>query len=402
MRRIYEEVLLWHLNHYQQMAFLSGPRQVGKTTISHQLQSTVSNTRYFNWDSVKDRSILLGSYEGITEGLGVEALLSQLPLVIFDEVHKYKNWKNFLKGFFDNYKGTLNIFVTGSAKLNVFRRGGDSLMGRYFLYRVHPLSTAELLRTELPKQCWSAPKELDRAQFLALLKYGGYPEPFVKQDDLFYHRWQNLRLEQLFREDVRQLSQVQDIAQMELLAYQLQYQAGQLTNYSNLATKIRVSEPTIRRWIQLMESFYYCFTIKPWSTNIARSLIKEPKLYLWDWSLVQDEGAKIENFVAGHLLKAVHFWNDIGFGKFDLYYLRDKSQREVDFIMTKDRQPWILIEVKSSEKESLSKNLIYFKEQTKAPYAFQLAFNAPYVEVDCSTIEETKIVSMQTFLSQLV
>lgn len=402
MKRLYETVIQQHFQINEQMAFLSGPRQVGKTTISKYCKNFTSDFSYLNWDIVKDRNKILSGLEETVADLPLDAITIQRPLIVLDEIHKYKKWKNLLKGFFDEYKGALNIIVTGSAKLNTHRKVGDSLMGRYFLYRIHPLSVAELLRIDIPTELFSPPKLLDEAKFSALFEFGGYPEPFLKQDKRFFNQWQTLRQEQLIREDIRDLSHIQDLAQMELLAYQLQHQAGQMLSYTSLANKIRVSDQTIRRWINVLQSFYYCFKLQPWSLNISRSLIKEPKIFLWDWSIVKDEGHKIENFVASHLLKAVHFWQDLGFGKFGLYFIRDKEKREVDFLVTMDEKPWMLIEVKKSAKEPLSKNLLYFRDQIKPQYTFQLAFDAPFIEYDFRDLTEPKIIPLITFLSQLI
>ncbi len=402
VRRIYEGILQEHRDRYEQMAFVAGPRQVGKTTLSKAFAASSPYFKHFNWDSLGDRARILKGYSSLVEGLPIDAVVAQKPIIVLDEIHKYKNWKNYLKGFIDEYKGRLHILVTGSAKLNIFRRGGDSLMGRYFLYQVHPLSVAECLRTAVSLECLSTPQSVEAALMQHLLEWGGFPEPFMKQDKRFYHQWQNLRQEQLFKEDIRALSQIQDLAQLELLAYHLKYQSGQLLNYSHLANKIRVSEPTIRRWVQVLKSFYYCFQLAPWSKNIPRSLLKEPKIYLYDWSIVEDEGQRIENFVASHLLKAVDLWTNLGFGKFGLYFVRDKEKREVDFLITKDMNPWILIEVKKSEKESLNKNLFLFQLQTQAPFALQVAFDAPYVECDFRTLTKPTIIPLASFLSQLV
>lgn len=391
-----------HIARNGQMLFLSGPRQVGKTTIAKQCKDLTDNFKYLNWDKISDREQILSGENAILSGIPINALLDKKPIIVFDEIHKYKHWRTLLKGFIDEYKGDLDVLVTGSAKLNVFRRGGDSLMGRYIHYRVHPLSIAELCRTKLPEDIISLPSKLTENEFNALFEFGGFPEPFIKQDKKFHTQWQNLRQEQMLREDIRDLAHIQELSQLEMLAVFLQHQTGQLVEYSNLAKKIRVSDQTIRRWINVLESFFYCFTIKPWSTNISRSLIKQPKMYLWDWSQLQDKGAKVENFVASHLLKATHFWTDAGFGKFELYFLRDKDKHEIDFLITQNKKPWVLVEVKSSAKEPISENLYRFQSQLKAPHAFQLAFDLPYVEKNCFTVREPIIVSLKTFLSQLI
>src|SRR3569832_781066 len=209
-------------------------------------------------------------------------------------------------------------------------------------------------------------------------------------------------MEQLFSEDLRDLTRIHDLGQMQILAELLSHQAGCLTNYSILANKVSVSVETVKRWIDVLKSFYYCFTLQPWTKNITRSLLKEPKVFLWDWSFVTDEGARFENCIASHLLKAVHFWTDQGLGDYGLYYLRDKEKREVDFVVTKNKKPWFIVDVKKSGKEGLSKALFHYQKLTNAPHAFQVVFDLPYVEGDCFKATEPVIVPASTFLSQLI
>jgi len=405
MKRFYESIVEDQFAHHEQAAFLCGPRQVGKTTIAKNLQSHHPHYVYWNWDNINDRSKLLAGPEALTKFLPVHAILAPKPLATFDEIHKYKDWKTLIKGIIDSYKDSVNILVTGSAKLDVFRKGGDSLMGRYFLYRIHPLSVVELLRPQIildELSPLSLPQKISKDELEGLFEFGGFPEPFLKGEKSFFNRWQRLRQNQLFREDLKELGQIQKISLIETLAFFLKHQSTQLLNYTNLANKIRVSDQTIRRWIAILESVYYCFTLQPWHTNVTRSLLKEPKVYLWDWSILENKGQRVENFVASHLYKAVHFWTDIGLGSFNLYFLRDKDQREVDFLITKNDKPWIMVEVKTSLNEPLSPNLMHFQKQIGAEHVLQVAFDAPYVEVDCFTLQSPKIVPMSTFLSQLV
>lgn len=182
----------------------------------------------------------------------------------------------------------------------------------------------------------------------------------------------------------------------------LKKQAGQATNYSSIANAVKVSSNTVSRWINVLQSLYFCFTIKPWSKNVKRSLIKEPKVYLWDWSEVQDPGARYENFIACHLLKATHFWTDYGLGEFELHFLRDKEKRAVDFLVTRDGKPWFLVEAKLSNNQRISPALHYFQEQTQSPHAFQVVYNLPFHEKNCFDYKKPIIVSAQAFLSQLV
>lgn len=399
MKRSYSSILHEHIEQYRQMIFVVGPRQVGKTTLCKEL---VSEYEYFNWDNQDHRTLIISGPGKIGEKIGLNKLQEKHKTVIFDEIHKYSKWKEFLKGFFDVYGDNTKIIVTGSSKLDVFKRGGDSLMGRYFLYRLHPLSIREIVEPELSDDEIHPPLPIDKERFDSLYKFGGFPEPFLKTNMRFSNRWKNLRKHQLFYEDIRDTTRVQEVYQIELLAEIMKSQTGQLTNYSNLAHKVRVSVDTIRRWIKILESLYYCFTIQPWSSNISRSLLKQPKIYLWDWSQIDDTGAKMENFVASHLLKAVHWWIDNGFGEYNLYFLRDKDKREVDFLVVKNQKPWFLVEVKLDQQKSVSKNLIYFQKQLKALHAFQAVFSLDYIEADCFREATPKIVPVKTLLSQLV
>jgi uncharacterized protein len=310
MKRVYDSIIAQHFqhHHYKQMLFLAGPRQVGKTTIS---LSAKDKFTYLNWDNQDHRQVILEGPTAIANFMELSKIQATLPIVVFDELQKYRQWKTLLKGFFDTYRDKLRIILTGSSKLDVYRTGGDSLMGRYFPHRVHPISVAECLRTEVNEQNIHPPNLIESTAFDALLKFGGFPEPFLNRSNQFSRRWKQLRKEQLFRGDIRDLSRIQEIDQLEILAELLKYQVGQLVNYCSLANKIKVSVDTIRRWINTLSTFYYCFIIRPWSKNISRSLLKEPKIYLWDWSEVDDVGKRAENFIASHLLKATHFWEDV-------------------------------------------------------------------------------------------
>ncbi|MBS0350406.1 MAG: ATP-binding protein [Proteobacteria bacterium] len=401
MERLYHRIIQQHFAQDEQMIFLCGPRQVGKTTIS---QTCVDKKRidYLNWDVKDHRADIIAGPIQTAQRIGLQNAKEHKPIVIFDELHKYKYWRDFIKGFYDLYKKESHIIVTGSAKLDIHRRSGDSLMGRYFPYLVHPFSVAELLTTELPESLIRQPSAINAEQFSALWKYGGFPDPYLKNNAQFWRRWNHLRHEQLFRRDIKDLTHIQEMDQLEILALILQQQAGQLVNYSQLAQKINVSVNTVKRWISTLKNFYYCFTIKPWKKNITRSLLKEPKIFLWDWSEINDAGHRLENFVACHLLKAIHFWNDSGMGKFELFFIRDKEQNEVDFLITQEQKPWILLEVKMSANNHISKNLHRFQEQTQAPHALQVVFNLEYENIDCFSYHKPVVVPLITFLSQLI
>ena len=402
IKRIYASLIKEHFKNHNQMIFLSGPRQAGKTTVSLMAKEFTSQFSYLNWDNLDHRKIVLEGVKSVASFAGLDKITLEKPIIVFDEIHKYGKWKTFLKGFFDTYKEKIKIIVTGSSRLDIYKKGGDSLMGRYFPYRLHQLSMAELQRVELTDREINEPFKSRREDFEKLLKNGGFPEPFIKNDTRFLNRWKTLCQEQLIRGDIRDLSRIQELGQIEVLAEILKHQAGQLTNYSNIAKKVSVSNDTIRRWIKTLQSFFYCFNVQPWSKNIPRSLIKEPKIYLWDWINVEEEGSRVENLIASHLLKAVHFWTDCGFGQYDLWFIRDKEKREVDFLVSKDKKPWFLVEVKLSSKGGISKNLVYFQDKIKAKHAFQVVFDMDYIPGNCFKYTDPIIVPAQTFLTQLV
>ena len=396
---IYDSLLIEHQTTNRQMAFVSGPRQVGKTTTCRNHAGA-----YVNWDNIDDRELILAGPAILVDRLGLNRLSNTIPVVLFDELHKYPRWKQFLKGFFDTYADQVRITVTGSSRMDVYRRGGDSLMGRYFLYRMHPFSVAETLTQDLPdtKRIVRQPGKVKATDFEALWRHGGYPEPFIKRDTRFSRRWQSLRLEQLVREDIRDLTQIQQIDQLELLVKLLANRSAHQLIYGNLAKEVRVSVDTIRRWIDTLCNLHLGFLVRPWFKNISRSLRKEPKWFLRDWASIEDAGDKAETFVACHLLKAVDGWNDMGLGRFELGYLRDKEKREVDFLVVRDGKPWFLAEVKYHE-ASMSPALKYYQDQLNAPFAFQLVIDADYVDANCfARPGGPVVVPARTLLSQLL
>jgi predicted AAA+ superfamily ATPase len=235
-----------------------------------------------------------------------------------------------------------------------------------------------------------------------LWEHGGFPEPFLKRDPRFSRRWQSLRSQQLLREDVRDLTQIQQLDQLALLVKLLDARSGHQVIYSNLARDIQVGVETVKRWCEMLGNLHHGFLLKPWFTNISRSLRKEPKWFLRDWAHISDPGDRAETFVACHLLKAVEGWTDLGYGTFQLGYLRDKEKREVDFIVIRDGKPWFLAEVKLSQ-QPVSESLHHFQKQTKAPYAFQIAIESEFVDADCFAKPCGPLaVPARTFLSQLL
>jgi len=381
------------------MAFVTGPRQVGKTTTCRHHADT-----YLNWDNVDDREKLLAGPAAIAAQSGLDQLKVSPPTVLFDELHKYPRWKQFLKGFFDTYAEQVRIIVTGSSRMDVYRRGGDSLMGRYFAYRMHPFSVAEIMTDELPDpgRVVRMPVEITESEYGALWNHGGYPEPFLKRDARFTRRWQSLRQAQLVREDIRDLTQIQQLDQLDSLVTRLTTRSAQQLVFGNLAKEIRVSIDTVRRWVEILRDLHLGFLVRPWFQNVSRSLRKEPKWFLRDWAAIEDAGDKAETFIACHLLKAVDGWNDMGLGTFELGYLRDKEKREVDLLVARDGKPWFLVEVKQKA-TTVGGTLRHFQDRLGVPHAFQVVIDADYVDADCFARPGTAmVVPARTFLAQLL
>jgi predicted AAA+ superfamily ATPase len=369
---------------------------VGKTTTCR-----LESTDYLNWDDLDDRRVILRGTAAVAERLGLDRLRAEPPVVVFDELHKYGKWKSFLKGFFDVHAERARLIVTGSSRLDVFRRGGDSLTGRYFLYRMHPFSVAECLRITAPSTIIHAPMFLADAEWSALWEHGGFPEPFLRRESSFTTRWRRLRHDLLVREDIRDIAQVQDLGALEHLTMLLAEGSGRQLIFSGLAQQARIATDTVRRWVDLLERLHFGFRVRPWFANVTKALRKEPKWFLRDWSEVDEPGARAETFVACHLLKAVEGWMDMGLGRFELRYLRDKLKREVDFLIIRDRKPWFLVEVKTNDTR-LSDALPYFQSATRAAHAFQAVAELPYTDVDCFSRVGPTVVPARTLLSQLL
>ena len=273
-------------------------------------------------------------------------------------------------------------------------------MGRYFLYHMHPLGVAELVRPELEATEIHAPRPILSDDWDALWTHGGFPEPFVRRDVRFTHRWRKLRREQLFREDLRDLTKIADVAGIRILSELLLARAGNQIVAASLSREIGIAEKTIKAWIATLEYFHEGFTVRPWFKNIENSIRKTPKWYQRDWCEVADEGARFENLVACHLLKAVDMWNDLGLGDYALYYVRNKAKAEVDFLVTKNGTPWFLVEAKTSD-TVISHALTAMQKATGAAHAFQVVRDLPYSGADAFSYREPIAVSAQSFLSQL-
>jgi predicted AAA+ superfamily ATPase len=297
--------------------------------------------------------------------------------VVLDEIHKDRRWKARLKGVFDTDGPGDGLIVTGSARLDLYRRGGDSMVGRYLPYRLHPFSVAEVERPPLPAEVLQT--TTPRYRFADLLKLGGFPEPLLGGSEARARRWSRLRLERLIAEEVRDLRAVEDLSGMRVLADLLPERVGSPLSVNALREDVGAAYATVRSWIDVFESLYHCFLVRPYAKRVTRALRNAPKLYLFDILRLPeaDSGARLENLTALHLLKACHFWTDTAAAEFELRYVRDREQREVDFLVLQDGRPWMLIECKSTDIEP-APSLERFRRQLGVQRTFQLVTRAGY------------------------
>ena len=374
----------------EKMVFLGGPGQVGKTTLARELiASHFGSAGYYNWDNRNDRrNIIRSSWPG------------DANLIILDEIHKYKNWKSFVKGEYDTLKDKYRFLITGSARLDIYRKGGDSMLGRYHYYRLHPFSLAEVTgQVFIPKIMEEIPikGEGEKEAFHILDRFGGFPEPFLKQNSRILRRWHNEKTDRLFKEDIRDIEPIRDIVSMQLLGDLLPDRAGSLLSINSLREDLEVSHRALSNWLNILEVFYYCFRIYPFVGKNFRSLKKEAKLYLWDWSEIGDDAARFENCIASHLLKLIHLLQDYEGYKADLHFLRTAEKKEVDFLITIDQKPWFAVEAKMSDTE-VSPHLYYFRDKLSIPFCYQV-INRTGVDRFTKNI---RVVSSDRFLSGLI
>ncbi len=340
MERCQKQAILRDLQ--KKMVLLSGPRQAGKTTLSKWIAKEFSSSLYLNYDSLEDRKIIQQ-----------EAWLPSVELLILDEIHKMPKWKNYLKGVYDTKQPHQKILVTGSARLEVFTQAGDSLAGRYFLHRLLPLSPAECEKSHIPYT-------IDH-----FLERGGFPEPFLAEDSIEAGRWRMQYIDSLLREDVLEFDHIQNRNAIRLVFELLRGRVGSPISYSSIAEDVGISPHTVKKYIEILEALYIVFRVTPFSRNIARSLLKEPKIYFFDIGLVKgDMGAKFENFIAICLLKYCYSKRDYKAQDCALHYLQTKERNEVDFALVNENTVEKIIEVKLSD-STISHSLKYFHEKYK-------------------------------------
>ena len=342
MERIQKKMILKDLE--KKMVLIVGPRQAGKTWLAKAIAKEFSNSMYLNYDQSLDREII-----------EAQSWLQTTDLLILDELHKMDNWKNYLKGVYDTKPDSMKILVTGSARLDVYDQLGDSLAGRYFRHRLMPLSLAELAQLEKPIK-------IDR-----LLERGGFPEPYLVENIVEANRWRLQYINSMLSTDIFEIDKIYNTKAMRLVFDLLRSRVGTPISYQSLAEDVAVSPTTIKKYIQVLEALFIVFRVTPYSKNIARSLLKEPKLYFFDTGLVQgDEGAKLENLVAISLLKHVYALTDYQAKEYTLHYLRTKDGLEVDFALAYKEKIESIIEVKLSD-DVPSRALNIFYEKYKYP-----------------------------------
>ncbi|MGR3219724.1 MAG: ATP-binding protein, partial [Candidatus Anammoxibacter sp.] len=286
---------------------------------------------------------------------------SMRPWVCFDEIHKYPKWKDILKSFYDADGEKTGFLVTGSARLDMFRKSGDSLAGRYFLFRLYPLVLNEISKINNPSmdnfesgvnfiEKRLASTKYEQESMERLLKFSGFPDPFISGKDVFHKKWKNGYMDKLINEDLLTLAHIKEVENVARLLSLLPHKVGSPLSVNSLREDMLVSYNAIKNYLSLIEMAYVTFMITPYSTGISRSIKKEKKLYYYDWTHIPNEGARFENYIALELKAMLEIWNDLG-NEFDLNYVRTKDGKESDFLITKDRTPWLIIEAKSKSRK---------------------------------------------------
>jgi hypothetical protein len=355
----------------RKMVFVAGPRQVGKTTLARRIIPSEKN--YLNWDVPEHRERILRR---------------ELPpggTVIFDEIHKYRSWRNYLKGLVDHPGRRWQILVVGSARLDIYRFGGDSLQGRYHFLRLHPFSTAELKLTR-------------EAQLLDLLRLSGFPEPYFSGSETEARRWSREYRSRIIREEIASLESIADLGNLELVAIRLPQLVGAPLSVNALREDLQVSHKTLSRWLQVLERLYVIFRIPPFGAPAIRAVKKEQKHYHYDWSQVPEPPQRFENLVASHLLKWIHFEQDAMGRDLELRYFRDVDGREVDFVVCEAGKPVHLIEAKWGDADVV-RGLRYLKARFPKAEATQISATG---KKDFLTPDGIRIRPALPFLADLV
>jgi hypothetical protein len=350
----------------EKMVFVAGPRQCGKTTLAKEILERWGGS-YYNWDVDEHRQLIRRA-----------AIDEASRLWVFDELHKNRRWRNWLKGLYDLHGTSHAILVTGSARLDAYSRGGDSLQGRYFSYRLHPFTFSELAGLPAPRGADEIPElprtpNKDAESLLGdLVELGGFPEPLLSGSVRRANRWRLGYGARLVREEVASLENLRDLERLELLYDRLPDTVGSVLSINSLREDLEVAFETARNWLRVFDRLYATFRVAPFGPPRIKAVKKEQKLYLWDWPRVSSAGARFENLIALHLLRLVHWLEDVEGEKSELRYFRTPMGHEVDFVVLRRRKPWLAVETKLGERP-LDRGLKYLLERVRIPFAFQVS-----------------------------
>jgi predicted AAA+ superfamily ATPase len=335
-RKIYENLLK---DLTKKMVFLVGPRQVGKTWLSKEIAKKYKNPLYLNFDSQEHREIIKK-----------QSWLDTTDLIVFDELHKMPKWKNYLKGVYDTKKAGLHILITGSARLDAFRKTGDSLAGRFYIHHLMPFDLKELTGTRFENN-------IDR-----LMERSGFPEPFLA-DETGALKWRSQYTDSLLKLDVLEFQDIDKINIIKQLFDILKTKVGSTISYNNIAKDLNISPITVKKYVDILEALFLIFIIRPYSNKINRAILKEPKIYFYDLGLIKEEGIKFENFIALSFLTYIKELNDTTGKSYKLSFLKTKDKREVDFaISDEENNLKIIVETKLSD-DGVVPNLKYFTDK---------------------------------------
>ncbi len=387
----------------KEMVFLAGPRQSGKTTLTKIISKKYKNNVYFNWDITSNKNKLI---KNPTFFENLNKIDNSKPLIVFDEIHKYQNWKNYLKGIFDEFHNDYQFLISGSGRLNIYQKGGDSLAGRYLLFYLFPFTISELgkskrkLNNFLKNPLSNFKKDNNSAKdWKKLSQLSGFPEPFSKNSKTFWTKWSEGYTKQIIREDIRDITNIKNINNTEILFSLLPSKIGSPLSINSLVRDIQTAPDTIKNWIELFDTTFLTFRISPWTKKISRAITKEKKIYLFNSPLINDEGGRFENMVAIELYRTIQYWNDKGLGNFKLHYIRNKEKEEVDFLISNKNEPLLIIEAKYSD-TTPSKSLINFQNILNIP-AIQLVNKDNIYKTKTNNKNKILVVTAHEWLSSL-
>lgn len=405
-RYLADEVkLLTHGQH--KMAFISGPRQAGKTTFAKMLLNERNSDQYYSWDERKSRQAWIKSPSSSLNTGDVKTT----PLIVLDEILKAPQWKCNLRGLYDTVNSSVDILVTASAQLNVPSRRKDSLFGRYHHFRLHPFSLAEVtgrsasfdLNTCVEQSLLhpETTQNASAAEYDALWSFGPFPEPLFSGEAHTLSLWHRERIERIIDDDLRDISQVRELNPASTLAAILPDRAAGTLNVNALRKDLEVAHSTMQSRLELLKQVYYIFEIKPYHHNIPRALIKEGKLYLWDWSTIEDPVARFENLIASHLLKLADYLTDTGLSQVDVRYIKNRQKQSIDFLLVKDGQPWLPIEAKQSQ-TSPSQKWSYFLKHLGLDFGIQVINKPNIYKIVQVNGGQVLVISADQLLSKLI